>query len=75
VDEQGEPVYSVSLMVLGPGSAQTLTVNAAGELSPGARQKELVKVSGLVASPSWGGTGIVFTAARIEGANGCPERS
>jgi hypothetical protein len=75
VDEQGEPMYSVSLLVLGPGGAQVLPVNVAGEPPPGVRPGAFVKVSGLVASSWWAGSGITFTAARIESSNGRAERS
>ena len=75
VDEQGEPMYWVSLVVLGPGGAQVLPVNVAGEPPPGVRPGAFVKVSGLVASSWWAGSGITFTATRIEGVDDRAERS
>lgn len=69
-DENGEPMYSVQLVLLGDGSADLLTVKVAGE--PRVAQGQPVKVSGLVASPWAMGdrSGVSFRAEKVDAANG-----
>ena len=73
VDEQGRPLYSVSVVVLGPAGAQVFSVRVGGEPDPEVRQGAFVKVSGLVASSWW--VEDTLTAATIEGMSGPPERA
>jgi hypothetical protein len=65
-DENGEPLYSVQLVLLGDGSADLLAVKVAGE--PLVTQGTQVRVTGLVASPWAMGdrSGVAFRAAKIE---------
>jgi len=72
VDEQGRPLYSVSLVALGPAGAQVLSIRVGGEPDPEVQQGVFVKVSGLVASSWW--VEDTFMATRIEGLSGPPAR-
>jgi hypothetical protein len=67
-DENGEPLYTVQLLVMGEDSADLIAVKVPGVPSAGIRQGASVKVSGLVAQP-WtmaDRSGVSFRAARIE---------
>jgi hypothetical protein len=74
-DENGEPLYSVQLVLLGDGSADLLAVKVAGE--PRVTQGGQVKVTGLVASPWAMGdrSGVSFRAEKIELASPVPAAS
>jgi hypothetical protein len=50
-DENGEPLYTVQLLVMGEDSADLIAVKVPGVPSAGIRQGAPVKVSGLVAQP------------------------
>jgi hypothetical protein len=65
-DENGEPMYSVQLVLLGDGNADLLTVKVAGE--PRIAQGQPVRVTGLVASPWAMGdrSGVSFRAEKVE---------
>src|SRR4029450_13524447 len=51
-DENGEPLYTVQLLVMGEDSADLMAGKVPGVPSAGIRQGAPVKVSGLVAQPS-----------------------
>lgn len=76
VDENGEPLFAVQLVILVDGGAEVITVKMAGE-PKGLGHGVAVKVSGLVASPwSMGDrSGVAFRAARIEPAGQASARS
>ena len=66
-DENGEPLYTVQLLVMGEDSADLIAVKVPG-LPSRVRQGAPVKVTGLVAQP-WtmaDRSGVSFRAARIE---------
>ena len=66
-DENGEPLYTVQLLVMGQDSADLIAVKVPG-LPSRVRQGAPVKVTGLVAQP-WtmaDRSGVSFRAARIE---------
>jgi hypothetical protein len=66
-DENGEPLYTVQLLVMGEDSADLIAVKVPG-MPSGIRQGHPVKVTGLVAQP-WtmaDRSGVSFRAARIE---------
>ncbi|HEX5876757.1 MAG TPA: hypothetical protein VF468_00250 [Actinomycetota bacterium] len=68
VDENGEPLYVVQLLVMGEDSADLIAVKVSGVPSSAIRQGVPVKVSGLVAQP-WtmaDRSGVSFRASRIE---------
>ena len=67
-DENGEPLSTVQLLVMGQDSADLIAVKVPGLPSAGIRQGHPVKVTGLVAQP-WtmaDRSGVSFRAARIE---------
>jgi hypothetical protein len=67
-DENGEPLYTVQLLVMGEDSADLIAVKVPGVPSATIRQGAGVKVAGLVAQP-WtmnDRSGVSFRAARIE---------
>src|SRR5512132_966405 len=67
-DENGEPLYTVQLLVMGEDSADLIAVKVPGVPPAGIRQGAPVKVSGLVAQP-WttaDRSGVAFRAGRIE---------
>lgn len=67
VDENGEPIFAVQLVVLVDGGAEVITVKVTGD-PKGVGHGVPVKVAGLVATPwSMGDrSGVAFRAARIE---------
>jgi hypothetical protein len=69
VDENGEPIFAVQLVVLLEGGAEVIAVKVAGE-PKGVGHGVAVKVTGLVASPWSMGerSGVAFRASRIEAA-------
>jgi hypothetical protein len=75
VDENGEPIFAVQLVVLVDGGAQVITVKVAGD-PKGVGHGVAVKVTGLVATPwSMGDrSGVAFRATRIEPASGATAR-
>ena len=67
-DENGEPLYTVQLLVMGEDSADLIAVKVPGLPSAAIRQGHPVKVTGLVAQP-WtmaDRSGVSFRAQRIE---------
>jgi hypothetical protein len=74
VDENGEPIYAVQVVVLAGGGADVISVKVAGE-PKGMGQAVPLKVTGLVASPWTMGdrSGVAFRAAKVEPAT--PVRS
>jgi hypothetical protein len=67
-DDNGEPLYTVQLLVMGEDSADLIAVKVSGVPSSAIRQGAPVKVTGLVAQP-WtiqDRSGVSFRAARIE---------
>ena len=67
-DENGEPLYTVQLLVMGEDSADLIAVKAPGVPAAGIRQGAPVKVAGLVAQP-WtmaDRSGVSFRAQRVE---------
>lgn len=71
VSPDGQPLYAVSLVALGPDGAEVIAVKVGGE-PKGVGQGVTVKVSGLVATPWSIGerSGVSFRAERIEVAVG-----
>lgn len=69
VDENGQALFAVQLVVLVDGGAEVITVKVAGE-PKGVGHGAPVKVTGLVATPwSMGDrSGVAFRVARIEAA-------
>jgi len=69
VDENGEFIYAVQVVVLAKGGAEVINVKVAGE-PKGIAQAVPLKVAGLVASPwSMGDrSGVAFRAAKLEAA-------
>jgi hypothetical protein len=67
VDENGETIHGVQLVVLVEGNAEVVNVKVAGE-PKGLAQGTAVKVTGLVATPwSMGDrSGVAFRADRID---------
>ena len=67
-DENGEPLYTVQLLVMGEDSADLIAVKVPGLPSAAIRQGHPVKVTGLVAQP-WtmaDRSGVSFRAAQVE---------
>ena len=67
-DENGEPLYTVQLLVMGEDSADLIAVKVPGVPSQAIRQDAPVKVTGLVAQP-WtmaDRSGVSFRAVRVE---------
>ena len=67
VDENGEAIFAVQVVVLANGGADVISVKVAGE-PKGVAQAAPLKVAGLVASPwSMGDrSGVAFRAAKLE---------
>ena len=67
VDENGEAIFAVQVVVLANGGAEVISVKVAGE-PKGVAQAVPLKVAGLVASPwSLGDrSGVAFRAAKVE---------
>jgi hypothetical protein len=67
VDENGEAIHAVQVVVLANGGAEVISVKVAGE-PKGIGQAVPLKVTGLVASPwSMGDrSGVAFRAAKVE---------
>ncbi len=65
-DDNGEPLYAVSLVAIAEASAEIISVKVPGQ--PGVSQGSSVTVSGLVASPWTMGerSGVSYRAARVE---------
>lgn len=76
VDENGQAVFAVQLVVLVDGGAEVITAKVAGE-PKGVGHGASVKVTGLVATPwSMGDrSGVAFRATRIEPASGGSARA
>ncbi len=69
-DTNGEPIYTVDLVVIAEGSPQIWPVKTSGE-PKGVTVGQLVKVSGLVAMP-WsmdGRSGVAFRAEDVRAAS------
>jgi hypothetical protein len=76
VDENGEAIFAVQLVVLVDGGAEVITVKVAGE-PKGLAQGTSVRLAGLVAQPWVMGdrNGVAFRAARVETASAAPARA
>lgn len=76
VDENGQALFAVQLVILVDGGAEVISVKVAGE-PKGVGHGASVKVTGLVATPwSMGDrSGVAFRAARIEPAGGGTARA
>ncbi|HKY49099.1 MAG TPA: hypothetical protein VJQ79_14075 [Acidimicrobiia bacterium] len=67
IDENGEAIFAVQVVVLANGGAEVISVKVAGE-PKGLAQAAPLRVGGLVASPwSMGDrSGVAFRAAKLE---------
>ncbi len=76
VDENGEAIYAVQIVVLVDGGAEVITVKVAGE-PKGLGQGTAIRLTGLVAQPWVMGdrNGVAFRASRLEPAGSTSSRA
>ena len=72
-DENGQPIFATQIVALADGGAEVISIKVAGQ-PPTVGQGQVVKVTGLVATPwSMGDrSGISFKAARVEASSPAP---
>jgi hypothetical protein len=75
IDENGEPLHAVALMVLGDSQPEIISVKLAGPPPPIAAG-QAAKITGLVATPWSMGerSGVAYKATKVEAATSAGQR-
>lgn len=78
LDENGEPVFSIEVVLFGEAGAEVLPVKFSGQPPVGVKSGTPLRITGLMAS-TWamegGRNGVSFKAAKIEIASGAPMKA